>query len=218
MNLPGALSFVIDFIIELSLYMAAPSPKQYQERIELFSKVNELAASFNNANQAMPKMTAIDFRDDDIYRFFENLQSCDVKYLLVGGFAMAFHGYVRATHDLDLWIKDEPKNLEKLKQVFQQSGVSGIEKVKSLQLVAGFTEFKVGESGFVVDSMTNLKAFNAFDFDQCFERAKPGEFKGIKFKVIHALDLLKEKEATNRPKDQGDIEHLRKLKQKGESE
>ncbi len=161
-------------------------------------------------------MTAIDFRDQDIYSFFEKLESAGVKYLLVGGFAMAFHGYIRATHDLDLWIKDEAGNLERLKLVFQQSGVAGMDKVKSLQLVAGFTEFKVGDSGFVVDPMTNLKFFTAYDFDQCFDRAKPGEFKGIKFKVIHALDLLKEKQATNRSKDQTDIEHLKNLKNKGD--
>ena len=45
------------------------------------------------------------------------------------------------------------------------------------------------------------------------KRAKAGEFRGIHFKVIHALDLLKEKEATNRLKDQADIEHLRKFKE-----
>lgn len=90
---------------------------------------------------------------------------------------MAFHGYVRATHDLDLWIKDDPLNLEKLKLVFKQSGVIGIEQVKNLQRVAGFTEFKVGESGFVVDPMTHLKAFSAYDFDQCFDRALPGELR-----------------------------------------
>lgn len=196
--------------------MSTTSPNEYGERIELFSKVNELAVSFNNANQSIPKMTAIDFRDEDIYKFFENLEAEDVRYLLVGGFAMAFHGYVRATHDLDLWIKDEPQNLEKLKLVFKQSGVIGIEQVKDLQLVAGFTEFKVGESGFVVDPMTNLKAFSAYDFDECYERAKCGEFKGIKFKVIHALDLLKEKEATNSPKDQADIDHLKDLKNRGD--
>lgn len=198
--------------------MQENTTKDYHERIELFSKVNELAVSFNNANTTMQKMTAIDFRDDDIYTFFENLQTENVQYILVGGFAMAFHGYVRATHDLDLWIKDEPSNLEKLKRVFDKSGVRGIDQIKELQLIAGFTEFKVGDSGFVVDLITNLKVFGSFDFDQCYNRAKPAEFKGIKFKVIHGLDLLKEKEATNRPKNLGDIEHLRKLSEKGELE
>ncbi|MBS1505370.1 MAG: hypothetical protein JSS79_01880 [Bacteroidetes bacterium] len=190
-----------------------PTPeKEYQQRIELFSKVNELAVSFNNANPTSSPMAAIDFRDSEVFQFFSDLEKKDVKYLLVGGFAMAFHGYVRATSDLDLWIKDDAENIQKLKQIFSEHGVAGIEKTKSLQLVAGFTQFKVGDSGFVVDPMTSLKAFSAFDFDQCYARATAGEFKGVHFKVIHANDLLKEKEATNRPKDQADILHLKELK------
>lgn len=185
--------------------------KEYQDRIELFSKVNELAASFYNSNPNAPKMTPIDFRDDDIYKFFNSMQQHQVKYLLVGGFAMAFHGLVRATHDVDLWIKDTPENLALLKIVLTENAVPGLDKVNELQLVAGFTEFKVGESGFVVDPMTNLKAFNSFEFDACYDRAESGEFRGIKFRVIHARDLLKEKQATNRAKDQSDIEHLRNL-------
>lgn len=47
------------------------------------------------------------------------------------------------------------------------------------------------------------------DFDDCFSRAVNGSFQDIHFKVIHAKDLLKEKQGTNRPKDQGDIEFLK---------
>jgi hypothetical protein len=190
--------------------------KPYEERIALFSKVNEAAVLFNNSNPANKNMAPIDFRDDDILKFFRDLENEEVEYLLVGGFAMAFHGYVRATHDLDLWIKDGMENLERLKRVLFKNGVKGIEETRELQLVAGFTQFNVGNSGFVVDPMTNLKAFSAFDFDKCYERAKSGEFKDIHFKVVHMNDLLKEKEALNRPKDQADIIHLKELKQKGE--
>ena len=137
------------------------SLKNYQEGIELLSKVNELAVNFNNANPKNPNMSAIDFRDSEVLQFFRSLEQNEVKYLLVGGFAMAFHGYVRATHDLDLWIKDDPENINKLKIVLSENGVVGIEKTKSLQFIAGFTEFKVGNSGFVVDPMTNLKAFSS---------------------------------------------------------
>ncbi len=194
--------------------MRTSSIKEYEERIELFSKVNEVAVLFNNANPTNRNMSAIDFRDEDILKFFHDLEEKKVKYLLVGGFAMAFHGYVRATHDLDLWIKDDPENIERLKVVLSENGVKGIEKSRELQLVAGFTQFNVGNSGFVVDPMTNLKAFSAFDFDQCYERGKPGEFKGIHFKVVHMSDLLKEKEAANLLKDQADIAHLKELKNK----
>ena len=73
---------------------------------------------FNNANPANKNMAPIDFRDEDILKFFRDLAGEKVQYLLVGGFAMAFHGYVRATHDLNLWIKEEPKNIRKLKRGF----------------------------------------------------------------------------------------------------
>ncbi|NOS92791.1 MAG: hypothetical protein HOP30_12775, partial [Cyclobacteriaceae bacterium] len=61
--------------------------------------------------------------------------------------------------------------------------------------------------------MKSLKTLSEFDFDQAYLRAKTGNFEGLTFKVIHAQDLLREKEATNRPKDQGDIEHLRNLEE-----
>lgn len=196
--------------------MRKAAVKAYEERIELFSKVNEVAVLFNNANPSNKNMVPIDFRDEDILKFFRDLEKENVRYLLVGGFAMAFHGYVRATHDLDLWIKDEPGNIGRLKRVLIENGVKGLEDSRELQLVAGFTQFNVGTSGFVVDPMTNLKAFSNYDFDGCYERAKSGEFKDIHFKVVHMNDLLKEKEATNRLKDQADINHLKELKKKEE--
>ncbi len=97
----------------------------------------------------------------------------------------------------------------KVKSVLSQHGVKGIENTRDLQFVADFSEYKIGDSGFVVDLMTSLKAFGAFDFDQCYERATSREFNQVHFKAIHAKDLLREKEATNRPKDQGDIDFLK---------
>jgi hypothetical protein len=146
-----------------------------------------------------------------MFQFLKSLQDEEVKYLLVGGFAMAFHGYVRATHDLDLWIKDDAENLSKLKRVLKTNGVEGIDHLRELDLVPGSTQFKIGAAGFVIDPMKYLKAFSKFDFDSCYQRSKIGEYKGISFRVIHHQDLLKEKESTNRPKDQGDIEYLRGL-------
>jgi hypothetical protein len=126
---------------------------------------------------------------------------------LVGGFAVAFHGLVRATHDLDLWIDDEEKNLLKFKDVLILCGVESLKNVRSFDLVAGFTQF----SGFVIDPMKSMKAFKSADFRKCYEAAETGEYKGVGFKVISRQDLLKEKEANNRAKDQGDIEYLRSL-------
>lgn len=183
-----------------------------QERIQLFSQVNNVAVAFQNANKKNKKMTAIDFRDPDILSFFKNMQQENVSYILVGGFAMAFHGHIRATHDLNIWLKDSPQNIDKFKRVLKAHGVKGLDEMRSFEMVPGFTQFQVGDSGFVVEPFKSLKTLSEYDFDAAYLRAQDGSFGDIHFKVIHAADLLREKEAVNRPKDQGDIEFLRSLK------
>ena len=182
---------------------------EHETRILRFSDVNRAASLFHNANPQMEKNTPIDFRDKDVLNFFSALQKHEVRYLLVGGFAIAFHGYIRATHDLDLWIKDTPENILNFKKALIEREVKGIESMKSDEWAVGFTEFLVGDPGFKVEPLKSLKILRAWDFDDCYNRAVDGVFGDIQFKVIHAKDLLKEKQGTNRPKDQGDIEFLK---------
>ena len=182
---------------------------EHETRILRFSDVNRAASLFHNANPQMEKNTPIDFRDKDVLNFFSALQKHEVRYLLVGGFAIAFHGYIRATHDLDLWIKDTPENILNFKKALIERGVKGIESMRSDEWAVGFTEFLVGDPGFKVEPLKSLKILRAWDFDDCYNRAVDGVFGDIQFKVIHAKDLLKEKQGTNRPKDQGDIEFLK---------
>ena len=182
---------------------------EHETRILRFSDVNRAASLFYNANPQMEKNTPIDFRDKDVLNFFRALQKHEVKYLLVGGFAIAFHGYIRATHDLDLWIKDSPENIQTFKKALIERGVKGIESMRSDEWAVGFTEFFVGDPGFKVEPLKSLKILREWDFDVCYSRAVNGAFGDIQFKVIHAKDLLKEKQGINRPKDQGDIEFLK---------
>jgi hypothetical protein len=187
------------------------SQNEIKKRIELFSQVNNVAVAFQNSNKKNKKMSAIDFRDPEILSFFKSLQEHHIRFILVGGFAMAFHGHVRATHDLAIWLKNSPENIEKFINVLEIHGVKGLKELRSFELISGFTQFQIGDSGFVVEPFKNLKTLSEYDFDAAYERAEKGAFGNVQFKVIHARDLLKEKEATNRPKDQGDIEHLRSL-------
>lgn len=189
--------------------MSIAELNERETRILRFSDVNRAASLFHNANPKMKKNTPIDFRDDDVLNFFKALQKNEVKYLLVGGFAIAFHGYIRATHDLDLWIKDAPENIQNFKKALIERGVKGIESMRSDEWAVGFTEFFVGDPGFKIEPLKSLKILREWDFDICYSRAVDGVFGDIQFKVIHARDLLKEKQGINRPKDQGDIEFLK---------
>ena len=188
--------------------MIAEEADEYYQRIQNFSRVNRLAAMFYNANPQLKPMSPIDLNNDEVISFLKALHNADVKYMLIGGFAVAFHGHIRATMDLDLWIKDEEQNLIRLKKVLMDFDVPGLDKVRSFDLVPGFTQFAIGKSGFLVDPMKSLKAFSALDFDKCYSRGVEGNYGDVKFKVISREDLLKEKETANRPKDKLDLDSL----------
>lgn len=188
--------------------MLAEESNEYYQRIQNFSRVNRLAAMFYNANPKHKSMSPIDLNNDEVVSFLKALNDNGVKYILIGGFAVAFHGHIRATMDLDLWVKDEEQNLESFKKVLIKFGVPGLDKVRSFDLVPGFTQFPIGKSGFIIDPMKSLKAFSSLDFDKCYERSVEGKYEEIKFKVISREDLLKEKETTNRPKDKLDFDSL----------
>ena len=192
--------------------MTAEESKEYYRRIDDFSRVNRLAAFFYNANPKLKPMSPIDLNDDEVISFLRMMQSKEVRYMLVGGFAVSFHGFIRATMDLDIWIQDQPQNIEKFKEVLISSGVKGLDKVRTFEIVPGFTQFAIGKSGFLIDPMKALRSFSSFDFDSCYSRCVTGEYNGVRFKVISPEDLLREKLATNRSKDISDIEFLKSLK------
>lgn len=78
----------------------------------------------------------------DIVLLFESLQRNQVQYILIGGFAMAFHGHVRATKDIDLWIKNEPANMDRLKRALVEIGIKEVQWMRNTtQLVGGITMF-----------------------------------------------------------------------------
>jgi hypothetical protein len=191
--------------------MIAGESNEHYHRLDNFSRVNRLSAIFYNANPKLKPLSPIDLNDEEMLAFLRELEERKVRYLLVGGFAVAFHGFIRATMDLDLWIEDEQGNIERFRELLIDSGVVGLDSVRSFDLVPGFTQFAIGKSGFLIDPMKTLRSFSSFDFNSCYERAIPGEFKGVTFKVISRPDLLKEKMATNLSKDISDIEFLKSL-------
>jgi hypothetical protein len=172
--------------------------------------VNDLAWSLYNSNPNNEKKR--NMSSPEIKTLIWNLEKNKGKYLLVGGFAMAFHGYVRATHDIDLWIKNTPENMTCLRNALLDTGVAEASAMRvTTQLVAGFSMFNLLETDFKADLMHNLKAFKEMDFDKCFERAKISDYEGLKIPVINAADLLREKKEVHREKDIADISFLETL-------
>ena len=154
----------------------------------------------------------LQFSASDVKNLFSVLNEEGVKYLLVGGFALAFHGYFRGTVDLDVWVEDSPANKEAIAKAFDRLGLIGSELLRTMPFVAGFTSFRLGANGFEVDMMDNLFLFKASSFEACYQRCAQASILGVRVMVLSKDDLIKEKESTGRPKDTDDAEQLKKKK------
>ncbi|MBD2700909.1 hypothetical protein IC229_09690 [Spirosoma sp. BT702] len=169
------------------------------------------ASKLYHANPKNPPKS-MDIADSDVEQLLESLNRHQVQYLLVGGMAGVVHGHVRTTQDMDIWLKSDDQNKANLIQALDENGVAGAAYLKDVPLIFGWTSVAVGKYGFTLDMGYSLKAFGEIDFDVCYERAIDATFDGITFKVIHLNDLIAEKKATNRPKDQIDVDELIKIK------
>lgn len=179
--------------------------------LQKLTELNRVAKSIFLANPSNSKTDTMDITSKEVIDFLKSLDKHKVKYLLVGGFATTFHGYIRTTHDLDLWIKDDAENTDNLIQALKEVEVQGAELLKGMPLVAGFTELRIGNSGFVADLMHSLKKFPQMDFEDCYDRKKTGHWEGVPIHVIHLNDLIDEKKATDRHKDRDDVANLKRI-------
>ncbi len=132
-----------------------------------------------------------------------------VQYVMVGGFAVNLYGYVRATNDVDLLLKDDLLNRQNLAKAFSELGYGGI-SFEQLQFVPEWTNFYIG-TGVQLDIMTSLKGVD-LTFDECLQMAPVAEIEGIMVPFLHINHLIQNKKIVNRPKDQIDVMELEKIK------
>ena len=125
----------------------------------------------------------------------------EVDYLVVGAFAMAFHGYVRATGDIDLWIRDSDENANKVWRALSKFGAP----LSNLSVADLSTPEMVFQMGVEPNRIDILTAISSVDFDTAWNRRVTFEFESLSIPVIDKASLLLNKKATNRPKDAGDI-------------
>src|ERR1017187_1350616 len=138
------------------------------------------------------------------------LNEFDVDYIIVGGYAVNFHGYRRTTGDIDLWIKPDNGNRLKIISAFRKLGIDE-DKLKELENF-DFTQhlvFSDGEEPFKIDFITYLSGIKYQDADQ---KKIISEIDGIKVPFIDFNNLVLSKFVTGRPKDKIDIEELQKIR------
>jgi hypothetical protein len=86
----------------------------------------------------------MDMLDDELLRFWQYLNQYQVRYIMIGGFATRFHGFNRATDDLDLWLEDTPPNRKNLRIAFDALGYGDHPALETMDFIPGWSAFSVG--------------------------------------------------------------------------
>ena len=140
----------------------------------------------------------------DFKEFTALLNDNEVRYLIVGGYAVAFHGHPRYTKDLDIWIDPEHENVGKLLQALDQFGFRSLES-KPVDFSDPEDMVQLGLPPNRIDLFTGLKGVA---FDSCFEVRSEILIDDVTAQVIDLTNLKKNKKATGKPQDLADLSNL----------
>jgi len=132
------------------------------------------------------------------------MNSAGVEYLLVGGYAVGFHGAPRFTANMDIWIGAESTNATRLGQALRQFGFDDPEIVSG-RFVKPNGVFRIGHPPLQIEVLTDV---SGCEFADCYSRREILSRDGIDISVISLEDLKLNKQASGRAKDLGDLEAL----------
>jgi hypothetical protein len=141
----------------------------------------------------------------DFKEFLQLLNSRKIKYLIVGGYAVGFHGYPRATGDLDVWVAVNERNALKLVEVLKAFGFNLPELKKDLFL----EREKVIRMGIPPMRLEILTSIDGVLFNSCYKDRVIADLGELQVNFISKEDLLINKRASGRPQDLVDFDKLK---------
>lgn len=150
------------------------------------------------------------------------LNEAQARYLIVGGLAVAAHGYGRVTFDIDLVVQLQPDNVQRALNGLESLGYRPLVPVPAREFAdAANRETWIRDKGMVVfqmhsdrhpDTRIDLFAAEPFDFDHEYDNALVGEIlPGLHARFVRIETLIRMKEAAGREKDWEDVRQLRSL-------
>jgi predicted nucleotidyltransferase len=141
---------------------------------------------------------------NDFSEFLRLFHSNRVEFLVVGGFAVAIHGYPRATADLDIWISRTADNARRVVEALREFGFLGAELNEQLFQFPN----RVVRMGVAPNRIEILTDIDGVEFSQCFGRADHTLVDGVRIPVISLEDLRINKASSGRPRDIDDLNRL----------
>jgi len=174
-----------------------------QRAAERISHVAELQACYYSLNSEQRRQMLL---GKDLHDFIRLCLKHDVRFLVVGGYAVAAHGHPRLTKDLDVWIWADPDNALQMVKVMDDFGFESL----------GLTQQDFSEEGQVLqlgmppNRIDILTSVSGGDFETCWNRRVEIVLDSLEVPFIGLDDLVKNKLATGRTQDIADVEGLRR--------
>jgi len=132
----------------------------------------------------------------------------NVKYLLIGAYALAAHGYPRATMDIDIWVMPSSQNADAVMRALRRFGAP-LHNLTKKDLQMDGTIFQIGVAPRRIDILTTASGLR---FEEAFSRSLSVNIEGIQVHIPSRDDLIRNKRASGRTKDLADAEALESLK------
>ncbi|MDQ7837122.1 MAG: hypothetical protein RDU59_01325 [Thermodesulfobacteriota bacterium] len=140
----------------------------------------------------------------DFKEFIQLLNENNVKYLVVGGYAVALHGYPRYTKNLDVWVELSLDNAGRILKALEKFGFGSLD-LKADDFLEGDQIVQLGYPPNRIDILTTLKDLT---FEDCYKSRVEIEIQGVHINFIDIDSLKKNKRATGRLQDLADVENL----------
>lgn len=140
----------------------------------------------------------------DFKEFLRLLNEKKVEYLLIGGYAVGYYGYVRATADMDVWIACNAENADNTLRALREFGFDLPESTREVFLKPDSVA-RMGVPPFRIELLTTISGVS---FDECYAERVIDIIDGVEVPIISLRHLRINKTASGRLKDLSDLEHL----------
>jgi len=140
----------------------------------------------------------------DFKEFLKLLNAHKVEYLLIGGYAVGYHGYPRATADMDVWTAMNPVNADRIVAVLKEFGFDPPDLSPELFL----KEWQIIRLGVPPVRIEIATTVSGVDFSQCYAERVVDVLDGVKVNLISLNHLKINKKASGRHQDLADLENL----------
>jgi hypothetical protein len=142
--------------------------------------------------------------NQDFKEFIQSLNDNHVRYLVIGGYAVALHGYPRYTKDIDIWIDTSPGNAANMVKSLEQFGFGSL----NLQAADFLVPEQIIQLGYPPNRIDLITTPPGIEFETCYASRVEVVIDDVTVNFIDLENLKKSKEASGRLQDLADLENL----------